>query len=235
MKRALITLAVAVMFFLSVFLMSRNAVSKCSNSVTKGKTLYDANCLSCHGDNGEIHHINRERRRSFIKEVLGGNSASEREKRKDENDNDGSNIDSDNDENDSDSGSDIDSDTDSSESSSMPSFKGTLSKKEVKTIHRYLKKPNKVCNGGSSGNGNGNVQNPTYTSNISSILSTYCTACHKASSSAGGISLDTYANAVANASTLKTAVDNGIMPPSGALSADLVTTIDNWIANSTPE
>lgn len=241
LKRFLRIFAVTVTLLLSAFFLSKIAISKCSKVITKGKTLYMANCQTCHGNKGKIHHINRESKRSFLKRVLGKNNSSERAAHNDEgNEEDGDESVENNDSN-------------SDSSSSMPSFKGVLKKNQVKAIYKYLRKPKKACsNGGNTGgnngggnngggnngggnNGGGSSQTPTYTNDISAILSANCTSCHNSSYAAKGVRLDTYSDAVANASAMKTAVDSGIMPPGGGLSASDVATIDDWVANGTPQ
>ncbi len=220
MKTFLITFIVSLSMFVSAFFITEVAISKCSKSVTKGKNLYVANCQSCHGNKGKIHRINRESRRSFMRDVLGSKGRSDRQDKDNEN---GENE------------RDFDKDSENaSGSSSMPGFKGTLKKSQVNSIYRYLKKPKKACNNG-GGNNSGGTTNPTYSSDISSLLSSNCTACHNSSSAAKGVALDTYADAVSNASAAKTTIDSGTMPPGGSLSASLVSTFDTWVANGTPQ
>ena len=185
-----------------------NKVSaKCDKGITTGKTLFQANCSSCHTS---LKEIRGESKKEFTKTVLNGASEEASESSSEEGE------------------------AGESEelSGSMPSFDGVLTKQQIAKIWMYVKNPKKAC---SDGGGGGPVANPTYDTDIKPILSSYCVSCHKGSSASAGIKLNTYADAVANASAMKTTVDAGTMPPSGALSADLVTTIDNWVNNGTPQ
>ncbi|MBI5375097.1 MAG: c-type cytochrome [Candidatus Schekmanbacteria bacterium] len=187
-----------------------NKVSaKCDKGITTGKTLFQANCSSCHTS---LKQIRGESKGEFTKTVLNGSTEGAGESSGEAGEAGES------------AGADI--------SGSMPSFKGVLTRQQIAKIWMYVKNPKKACSGGGGG---GPVANPTYDADIKSILSSYCISCHKGASPSAGVKLDTYADAVANASAMKTAVDAGTMPPSGSLAADLVTTIDNWVNNGTPQ
>lgn len=71
----------------------------------------------------------------------------------------------------------------------------------------------------------------TYTGDIKAILDGNCTGCHSAGFSAGGVALDTYADAVTHANATLAAVQGDSMPPGGPfLSAAQKQAIADWIA-----
>lgn len=75
----------------------------------------------------------------------------------------------------------------------------------------------------------------TYTSDIQPLLATNCVGCHNDGFSAGGIRLDTYAQASANANAANGEIQSGGMPPGGPLSAEDKALFQQWLDDGKPE
>jgi hypothetical protein len=63
------------------------------------------------------------------------------------------------------------------------------------------------------------------------VISSNCatSGCHTSSSSAGGLNFESNTNIVNNGTRIKSAVDQGTMPPNGQLSAADKSKITDWI------
>jgi len=66
---------------------------------------------------------------------------------------------------------------------------------------------------------------------VKSVISSNCatSGCHTSSSSAGGLNFESNTTIVNNSSRIKSAVDQGTMPPNGQLSAADKAKINDWI------
>ncbi len=78
--------------------------------------------------------------------------------------------------------------------------------------------------------------NVTYSATISTIINGYCINCHSGSLPSGGVSLGSYSNvkALATSGTLINAIKgSGLpqMPPSGGLNSCRVNQVNIWIRN----
>lgn len=74
---------------------------------------------------------------------------------------------------------------------------------------------------------------PTYTKDIKPIMTANCTSCHTA-----GIDdpdLTNYANVKTEIDAIIADIENGSMPPSGALPSTTITVIKNWKATGMRE
>lgn len=69
----------------------------------------------------------------------------------------------------------------------------------------------------------------SYAAQIAPLLKANCTSCHGGSKPQSGIDLSTYAGVKANASAANTAIQKGIMPPTGALSSANKLLFQSWI------
>ncbi|HET9237410.1 MAG TPA: hypothetical protein VFO10_09175 [Oligoflexus sp.] len=71
----------------------------------------------------------------------------------------------------------------------------------------------------------------------SKVLEPYCISCHSSGGgNQGGVNLDGYAAAKAEAAEIqRSTVDSKRMPKGGAMSADLRALLGAWIAQGTPE
>lgn len=71
----------------------------------------------------------------------------------------------------------------------------------------------------------------------SKVLEPYCISCHSSGGgNQGGVNLDGYAAAKAEAADIKSStVDSKRMPKGGSMSADLRALLGAWIAQGTPE
>jgi hypothetical protein len=81
--------------------------------------------------------------------------------------------------------------------------------------------------------------NVTYSGTIVPILNSYCIGCHSGSLPSGGITLTSYTNVQALASTgalMNALTGNGVplMPPSGSLSPCKIGQFEIWIRNGMP-
>jgi cytochrome c5 len=82
---------------------------------------------------------------------------------------------------------------------------------------------------------------PSYTTTISTIISSNCQSCHAGSTPSAGLSLTSYSqvkSAVETRNLLNHLLQkNGysLMPPSGQLSNCNIDQINSWIANGMPE
>jgi cytochrome c5 len=83
------------------------------------------------------------------------------------------------------------------------------------------------------------VTNPTYNSNVASVMSAKCTSCHGGGNQSPN--LETYAevkDATQNGSLLckiEGSCGGEIMPPDGALPQATITMINTWATNNFPE
>jgi hypothetical protein len=73
------------------------------------------------------------------------------------------------------------------------------------------------------------VAQVSYATQIAPLLSANCTSCHGGSGPSAGISLNSYANVKANANAANSAIQAGIMPPAGALSAANKLLFQTWV------
>jgi mono/diheme cytochrome c family protein len=78
-------------------------------------------------------------------------------------------------------------------------------------------------------------ETPTYTAHVKPILDASCTSCHSANFAAGGIALDTYAQAVRHAAATLNSISAGRMPTAEPLPDSEVATIRSWVEGGTPE
>ena len=69
----------------------------------------------------------------------------------------------------------------------------------------------------------------SYATQITPLMKANCTSCHGGSNPQSGINLSTYAGVKANASAANSAIQNGIMPPSGALSSANKLLFQTWV------
>lgn len=69
----------------------------------------------------------------------------------------------------------------------------------------------------------------SYATQIAPLMKANCTSCHGGSNPQSGINLSTYAGVKANASAANSAIQNGIMPPSGALSSANKLLFQTWV------
>jgi len=70
---------------------------------------------------------------------------------------------------------------------------------------------------------------PTWTGQVKALLDTRCGSCHTGTKASGGVRLDTYAKASANADRALAAVKAGRMPTSGPLAASEIQLLQDWI------
>lgn len=75
----------------------------------------------------------------------------------------------------------------------------------------------------------------TYTADVAPFLADKCTSCHEAGNALGGVLLDTYAEAVANAVTSNATIQDGSMPPFGTLTTEQKAMFQAWVDAGTPE
>lgn len=75
----------------------------------------------------------------------------------------------------------------------------------------------------------------TYTSTIKSYLDNTCVGCHNAGFSAGGVRLDTYAEASANGTAANAQIQADSMPPGGGNSTQEQADFQAWIDAGMPE
>jgi hypothetical protein len=75
----------------------------------------------------------------------------------------------------------------------------------------------------------------TYTDDIQPLLAANCVGCHNDGFSAGGIRLDTYEQASANASAANSEIQAGDMPPGGPLSNENKALFQQWLDDGKPE
>ena len=63
-----------------------------------------------------------------------------------------------------------------------------------------------------------------------------CLRCHSnAGGNRGGVNLETYVNVSNFLSRVQSAVNSGVMPPSGSLSTSMKSILNNWISAGAPE
>jgi hypothetical protein len=93
---------------------------------------------------------------------------------------------------------------------------------------------NTVQVGGTTVDYDDGVAAVTYTSDIQPIIANRCSPCHTAGAS-GGVSLNSYATASANANLALTQITQGSMPPSGALPAAQQNLWQAWVDQGKPE
>jgi hypothetical protein len=74
----------------------------------------------------------------------------------------------------------------------------------------------------------------SYKTDIASLMSQECTSCHNNSNTSGGVNLSSYANVSKFASSSLSAINAGIMPPSGKWSADKIAVFSKWITQGKP-
>ena len=61
-------------------------------------------------------------------------------------------------------------------------------------------------------------------------MSANCTSCHNTNQASGGVNLSSHTNVSKYASSSLNAINNGSMPPSGKLSADVIKKFSCWIS-----
>src|SRR5450759_4851903 len=69
----------------------------------------------------------------------------------------------------------------------------------------------------------------SYATQIAPLLAANCTSCHGGSGPSAGISLNSYTNVKATANAANSAIQSGIMPSSGALSAANKLLFQTWV------
>lgn len=74
----------------------------------------------------------------------------------------------------------------------------------------------------------------SYTNDIRPILNNHCITCHSGSGAPRGIQLDSFAAAKANAAAANAAVQSGLMPLVGSLTADEKALLQAWVDAGTP-
>lgn len=89
------------------------------------------------------------------------------------------------------------------------------------------------------GGGGGTVTNPTYTSNIKSIIDSYCVSCHAPGGENSAVPLQTYAQVSAKSSQIKIRIEKPVgdplvMPKGGKLSQANIDLINKWITAGMP-
>ncbi len=70
----------------------------------------------------------------------------------------------------------------------------------------------------------------SYKTDIAPMMSTHCTSCHTSNQASAGVNLSTYANVSKHASSSLNAMNDGSMPKSGKLSADIIKKFSCWIS-----
>ena len=85
--------------------------------------------------------------------------------------------------------------------------------------------------GGTTGGTTGGTAAVTYAADVAPLLMSNCNICHGVGGANQSLfDCSTQASVTAAADAMKSAVDSGQMPPTGALSDTDKATIDNWIA-----
>jgi hypothetical protein len=74
----------------------------------------------------------------------------------------------------------------------------------------------------------------SYTNDIRPILNNHCITCHSGSGAPRGIKLDSFADAKANAAAANAAVQSGLMPLVGSLTADEKALLQAWVDAQAP-
>jgi uncharacterized membrane protein len=90
-----------------------------------------------------------------------------------------------------------------------------------------------------TGGGGSTVTNPTYTTNIKSIIDGNCISCHGPGGENSSVPLLTYEQVSAKAAEIKIRIekpagDPMVMPKGGKLSQTNIDLINKWIANGMP-
>ena len=70
----------------------------------------------------------------------------------------------------------------------------------------------------------------SYKNDIAPLMSQECTSCHNNANTSAGVNLSSFANVSKFASSSISAINAGIMPPSGKWSADKIVVFSKWIA-----
>jgi hypothetical protein len=90
-----------------------------------------------------------------------------------------------------------------------------------------------VARGPEAGTGD-STSTVSYASQIAPLLKANCTSCHGGANPRAGINLSTYASVRSNANAANSAIQNGIMPPTGALSAANKQLFQSWVNAGAP-
>lgn len=81
-----------------------------------------------------------------------------------------------------------------------------------------------------TGSGGDTTAQVSYGKQIAPLLAANCYSCHASSVASGGIILDNYTDVKANASLANSAIQSGIMPPTGALSTANKQLFQTWVS-----
>jgi cytochrome c peroxidase len=74
----------------------------------------------------------------------------------------------------------------------------------------------------------------SYASQIAPLLKANCQSCHSGANATSGIDLSTYSSVKSNANVANSAIQEGLMPPTGPLSAANKQLFQSWVTAGAP-